>query len=126
MQLYKFTFSTYEEYYTFELTHEKFFENEQIEKMKEEVLNEIKKEQKEICEKRLNENDEFYNKLLISNYEIVSKMEEILIKKYGFNKLVYTNINNTNIDSWYDKFVKNYIRDIIQNEETKETKKINN
>ena len=112
LNIYKFKFNFWTESYNFELTHSNIFSRKDLEKMQEETLKAIECNQNRlrqlICENSDNPKyDKYYEELLLSNSEVVSKVKEIFIEKYGFEDIKYKSVLITSMyetEKWHGRF----------------------
>lgn len=104
MNLYKFEYEAWDEYYCFELCHNEKFSEEQLIEMQNKILEQILENQK-LTKKKINEFNEGYNELLYCEAGIIRKIKDSLIKQYGFVEMKYDNILPTDIGNWYKKYI---------------------
>lgn len=102
--LYKFVYSTWDEYYSFELYSNEKYSKEELQKIQDNIFKQILKEQKANFEKTEKFN-EGYGNFLYFEGDIVKRIKDILIKQYDFIEINYDNILYTNMDDWYKKYI---------------------
>ena len=118
MNIYKFEYAYFDEYYCFELKHKEKYSKDDLKNIQETILNQILEEQKEYSNEALGD-------WLYSESDIIDRIREILIKQYNFKECYYNSYLYTSMDDWYKKYIMLDIKNTMRHATKEEQECIN-